>query len=66
MGNRAGRRAWLARINADPRSSELHKRLALAIAEMDKRGFVLCEREEDYYFEPKDQYAAAKTARLAA
>jgi len=62
MGNRAKRRAWAARVMSDPRLNELDKRVALAIAEADRRGFTLCEQDGDFYFEPKDQYVAAKLA----
>ncbi len=56
MGNRAKRRAWEARVRTDPRLSEFDKNVALAVADMDRRGFVLCERGDDLFFERKDQW----------
>ncbi len=62
MGNRAKRRAWTARVSTDPRLSEFDRQVALAIAEADKRGFTLYEQDGEFYFEPKDEYVAAKMA----
>ncbi|REF89608.1 hypothetical protein DES32_0835 [Methylovirgula ligni] len=62
MGNRSRRRAWEISVLADPRLNETDKRVALAVAEMDRRGFVLCERDDDFYFERKDQWQAKLAA----
>src|SRR4051794_10941894 len=37
VGNRAKRRAWIHRVMSDPRLTENHRRLALTVAEMDRR-----------------------------
>jgi hypothetical protein len=62
MGNRAKRRAWEISVLTDPRLNEIDRRVALAVAEADRRGFVLCEKDGDFYFEPNDRYVAAKMA----
>ncbi len=62
MGNRARRRVWEISVLADPRFNETDRRVALAVAEADRRGFVLCEKDGDYFFEPSDRYVAAKMA----
>jgi uncharacterized protein YbaA (DUF1428 family) len=59
MGNKAKRRAWAHRVMSDPRLSDFHRQLALTTAEMDRRGFVLCEMDGELVFEPKPQYAAS-------
>jgi hypothetical protein len=59
MGNRAKRRAWAHRVMSDPRLSDIHRHLALTIAEMDRRGFVLCELDGELFFEPTERYAAS-------
>ncbi len=62
MGNKAKRRAWAAQVNSDPRLSEFDRQVAFAVAEADRRGFTLCEKDGEFYFEPKDEYVAAKMA----
>lgn len=62
MGNRARRRAWASRVCADPRLSETDRQVALTIAEVDRRGFTLCEQDGEFYLERKTQWQA----RLAA
>ncbi len=62
MGNHAKRRAWAMQVRSDPRLSEFDRQVALAVAEMDRRGFTLCEQNGDFFFAAKDQYVAAKTA----
>ncbi|EIG56239.1 hypothetical protein [Bradyrhizobium sp. WSM1253] len=59
MGNRAARRAWAHRVMSDPRMSDIHRQVALTVADMDRRGFVFCELDGDLFFEPKPQYAAS-------
>ena len=59
MGNKAKRRAWVHRVLQDPRLSDFHRHLALTMAEMDRRGFVMCELDGEVFFEPKPQYAAS-------
>ncbi|MET4371466.1 uncharacterized protein YbaA (DUF1428 family) [Bradyrhizobium sp. LB1.3] len=59
MGNRAKRRAWVHRVMSDPRLTESHRRLALTVAEMDRRGFTFCELDGELFFEPKEHYAAS-------
>jgi hypothetical protein len=54
--------AWEISVLTDPRLNETDRRVALAVAEADRRGFVLCEKDGDYFFEPNDQYVAAKMA----
>jgi hypothetical protein len=61
MGNRAKRRAWARRVASDPRLTDFHRRLAMTIAEMDRRGFVFCELNGELFFQPKERYAAANT-----
>ncbi|MEJ0051570.1 MAG: hypothetical protein WDN02_10245 [Methylovirgula sp.] len=62
MGNRARRRVWEISVLADPRLNETDRRVALAVAEADRRGFVLCEQNGEFFFAAKDQYVAAKAA----
>jgi hypothetical protein len=62
MGNRARRRAWAHRVMSDPRLTDFHRQLALTTAEMDRRGFVLCELDGELFFEPTQRYAAANAA----
>jgi hypothetical protein len=62
MGNRAKRRAWAHRVMSDSRMTDLHRNLALTIAEMDRRGFVFCELDGELFFQPKQRYAAANAA----
>ncbi len=62
MGNRVKRRAWEAKVRTDPRLSELDRQVAFAVAEADRRGFTLCEQDGQFYFEPKNEYVAAKMA----
>ena len=62
MGNKARRRAWELRVRADPRLNETDRAVALAVAEMDRRGYVMCERNGDFYFERKDQWQAKLAA----
>jgi hypothetical protein len=62
MGNRAKRRAWAHHVLSDPRMTDLHRNLALTIAEMDRRGFVFCELDGELFFQPKQRYAAANAA----
>lgn len=62
MGNRARRRAWASRVSTDPRLSETDRQVALAIADMDRRGFTLCEREGEFYLERKDQWRVKMAA----
>ncbi|MET4722040.1 uncharacterized protein YbaA (DUF1428 family) [Bradyrhizobium japonicum] len=59
MGNRAKRRAWACRVMSDPRMTEFHRQFAMTIADMDRRGFTLCELDGELFFEPKQQYAAS-------
>ncbi|WP_354049532.1 hypothetical protein [Bradyrhizobium sp. LB12.1] len=44
---------------SDPRLTESHRRLALTVAEMDRRGFTFCELDGELFFEPKEHYAAS-------
>jgi hypothetical protein len=44
---------------SDPRLSDFHRQLALTTAEMDRRGFVLCELDGELFFEPTERYAAS-------
>ncbi|MET4296496.1 hypothetical protein ABIB06_007745 [Bradyrhizobium sp. LB8.2] len=60
MGNRAKRRVWIHRVMSDPRLTDMHRQLALTTAEMDRRGFILCELDGELLFEPKPQYAASR------
>lgn len=62
MGNRAKRRAWAHRVLSDPRMTDFHRQLAITIADMDRRGFVICEMNGELFFRPKEQYAAANNA----
>jgi hypothetical protein len=59
MGNRAKRRAWSLRVLSDPRLTELDKSLAMTVAHMDRKGFTFCEMDGEFFFRPKDQYAAS-------
>lgn len=59
MGNRAKRRAWAYRVVSDPGLTDLDKKLALTVARMDRRGFSLCEMNGEFFFRPKEQYAAS-------
>jgi hypothetical protein len=47
---------------ADAQFTDLDKVLALQIAEMDRRGFVLCEYQGEFFFRPKDQYLSKRAA----
>jgi hypothetical protein len=62
MGNRAKRRVWMHRVMSDPRLTDFHRQLALTMAFMDRKGFVICELDGEYYFEPKPQYALANAS----
>ncbi len=62
MGNRARRRVWAQQVNCDPRLNEPDRRAALAVAEMDRKGFTLCEIDGDFFFVPKDQWRLARAA----
>lgn len=64
MGNKARRRAWAALVRSDPRLNETDKRVALAVAEADRRGFRFLAHEDrdEFWFEPNEFYAAAKLA----
>jgi hypothetical protein len=62
MGNRAKRRAWAAQVRSDPRLSELDRQVALAVADMDRKGFTLCEKGGEFFFAPKDQWLAKLAA----
>jgi hypothetical protein len=62
MGNRAKRRAKQELANLDPHLTQLDRRILAINVEMDRRGFVLCELDGEFYFEPKEVYAAAKRA----
>ncbi|MET4229822.1 hypothetical protein ABIB83_004635 [Bradyrhizobium sp. I1.8.5] len=57
MGNRAKRRAYALGVMKDPRLTDFHRQLALTMAFMDRRGFILCELDGKFYFEPNSQYA---------
>ena len=46
----------------DDRFTYLDKALALHVAEMDRRGFVLCEHRGEFFFQPKDQYLSKRAA----
>lgn len=59
MGNRAKRRAWAHRVMSDPRLTDFHRQLAMTVADMDRRGFVFCELDGEFFFQPKNQYATA-------
>ena len=62
MGNRANRRAWMARVQSDPRLSDLDRQVALAVAEMDRRGFTLCQDHGEFFFQPKREWTASLAA----
>jgi hypothetical protein len=62
VGNKAKRRAWAHHVLSDPRMTDIHRHLALTIAEMDRRGFVFCELDGELFFQPKERYAAANAA----
>jgi hypothetical protein len=47
---------------ADDRFTDLDKALALHVAEMDRRGFTLCEQHGEFFFRPKDQYRSKRAA----
>jgi hypothetical protein len=47
---------------ADDRFTDLDKALALQIAEMDRRGFTLCEHHGEFFFRPKEQYVGRRAA----
>ncbi|MCP3400247.1 hypothetical protein [Bradyrhizobium sp. CCGB20] len=61
MGNRAKRRAWASRVLSDAHLTDLDKKLALSIADMDRRGFTFCQMDGEFFFQPKPQYAASLT-----
>jgi hypothetical protein len=62
MGNRAKRRAWEISVRNDPRMTEPERRAALAIGEKHKKGFLLCEIDDDYYFVKNEQWRMACAA----
>ncbi|WP_128917227.1 hypothetical protein [Bradyrhizobium nanningense] len=62
MGNRAARRAWTSRVMSDANLTDLDKRLALSIADMDRRGFTFCQIDGGFFFQPEPQYAASLAA----
>ena len=59
MGNKAKRRAWVHRVMSDPRLTEFDRSLAMTVAHMDQKGFTFCEMDGEFFFEPKQQYAAS-------
>lgn len=62
MGNRAARRAWASRVQSDAHLTDMDKTLAMTIADMDRRGFSLCRMGDDFFFQPKPQYAISLAA----